>query len=52
MFSEEEQKEITIELGKYPHKDAAGLEILKVVHSYDTLICERPIARLSDLYWN
>jgi NADH-quinone oxidoreductase subunit E len=31
MLTNEEQKEIAIELGKYPRKNAAGLEALKVV---------------------
>jgi NADH-quinone oxidoreductase subunit E len=52
MFSAEEQKEIAIELGKYPHKDAAGLEILKIVQKHRGWIsdeCLSEVARLVEM---
>jgi NADH-quinone oxidoreductase subunit E len=50
MFSEEEQKEIDVELGKYPnHKDAAGLEILKVVQKHRGWICDESLSEVARL---
>jgi NADH-quinone oxidoreductase subunit E len=52
MFTEEEQKEIAVELAKYPHKDAAGLEILKVVQKHRGWIsdeCLGEVARLVEM---
>jgi NADH-quinone oxidoreductase subunit E len=49
MFTEEEQKEITIELGKYPHKDAAGLEILKVVQKHRGWISDESLSEVARL---
>jgi NADH-quinone oxidoreductase subunit E len=52
LFTEKEQEEIAVELGKYPHKAAAGLEILKVVQKSrgwvsDALLGE--VARLVEM---
>jgi NADH-quinone oxidoreductase subunit E len=49
MFSEEEQKEIAIELGKYPHKDAAGLEILKIMQKHRGWICDECLSEVAQL---
>jgi NADH-quinone oxidoreductase subunit E len=49
MFSAEEQKEIAIELGKYPHKDAAGLEILKIVQKHRGWICDECLSEVAQL---
>jgi NADH-quinone oxidoreductase subunit E len=52
MFTEEEQKEIEVELAKYPHKDAAGLEILKVMQKHRGWIndeCLSEVARVVEM---
>jgi NADH-quinone oxidoreductase subunit E len=52
MFTEEEQKEIAIELGKYPRKDAAGLEILKIVQKHRGWVSDESlgeVVRLVDM---
>jgi NADH-quinone oxidoreductase subunit E len=47
MFSEEEQKEIAIELGKYPLKSAAGLEVLKIVQKYRGWISDESLSEVA-----
>ncbi|MGD0076990.1 MAG: NADH-quinone oxidoreductase subunit NuoE [Sedimentisphaerales bacterium] len=49
MFTEEEQKEITVELGKYPRKDAAGLEILKIVQKHRGWISDESLSEVARL---
>jgi NADH-quinone oxidoreductase subunit E len=49
MFSEEEKNEITIELGKYPRKDAAGLEILKIVQKHRGWISDESLSEVAHL---
>jgi NADH-quinone oxidoreductase subunit E len=49
MFTEEEQKEIAIELGKYPVKSAAGLEVLKIVQKYRGWISDESMSEVAQL---
>jgi len=52
MFTDEEQKEIAVELGKYPVKSAAGLEVLKIVQKHRGWIsdeCLGEVSRLVDM---
>jgi NADH-quinone oxidoreductase subunit E len=49
MFSEEEKKEIAVELNKYPHKDAAGLEILKIVQKHRGWISDESLSEVAKL---
>lgn len=49
MFTKEEKEEINIELAKYPHKDAAGLEILKVVQKYRGWISDESLSEVARL---
>lgn len=49
MFSEEEKKEIAIELVKYPRKDAAGLEILKIVQKHRGWISDETLSEVAGL---
>jgi NADH-quinone oxidoreductase subunit E len=52
MFTEEEQKEIAVELGKYPVKSAAGLEVLKIMQKHRGWIsdeCLSEVSRLVDM---
>ncbi len=49
MFSEEEKKEIDVELGKYPVKSAAGLEILKIVQKYRGWVSPESLSEVANL---
>jgi NADH-quinone oxidoreductase subunit E len=49
MFTEEEQKEIAVELGKYPRKDAAGLEILKIVQKHRGWVSDESLSEVARL---
>jgi NADH-quinone oxidoreductase subunit E len=49
MFSEQEQQEIALELGKYPHKDAAALEILKIVQKTRGWISDELLGEVAGL---
>jgi NADH-quinone oxidoreductase subunit E len=49
MFTQEEQKEIAIELGKYPVKSAAGLEVLKIVQKHRGWISEESMSEVAQL---
>jgi NADH-quinone oxidoreductase subunit E len=49
MFTEEEQKEIAVELGKYPVKSAAGLEVLKIVQKHRRWISDECLSEVSRL---
>jgi NADH-quinone oxidoreductase subunit E len=49
MFTEEEKKEIAVELGKYPVKSAAGLEVLKIVQRHRGWISDECLSEVSRL---
>ena len=49
MFTEEEQKEIAVELGKYPVKSAAGLEVLKIVQKHRGWISDESLSEVAQL---
>jgi NADH-quinone oxidoreductase subunit E len=49
MFTAEEQKEIDIELGKYPVKSAAGLEVLKIVQKHRRWISDESLSEVAHL---
>ncbi|MGA2070179.1 MAG: NADH-quinone oxidoreductase subunit NuoE [Sedimentisphaerales bacterium] len=49
MFTKEEQKEIAVELGKYPVKSAAGLEVLKIVQKYRGWISDESLSEVAQL---
>jgi len=49
MLTNEEQKEITIELGKYQQKNAAGLEALKVVQKHRGWISDESLRDVAQM---
>ena len=49
MFTEEEQKEIAVELGKYPQKSAAAVEALKVVQKHRGWISDECLSEVACL---
>ena len=49
MFTSEEQEEIAIELAKYPRKEAAGLEALKVVQKHRRWISDECLSEIADI---